>query len=68
MKRATPATRRPCKGLLSMGFPYALEVRPEDLQRLRPPEQKAQPGSGSSPRLPRRWRQEGPCSQLVLST
>lgn len=29
------------KGLLSMGFPYALEVRPEDLQRLRPPEQKA---------------------------
>ncbi len=24
------------QGLLSMGFPYALEVRPEDLQRVRP--------------------------------
>jgi hypothetical protein len=29
------------KGLLSMGFPYALEIRPEDLQRVRPPEQRA---------------------------
>jgi hypothetical protein len=27
-------------GLLAMGFPYALEVRPEDLQRLRPREQR----------------------------
>jgi hypothetical protein len=29
------------KGLLAMGFPYALEVRPEDLQRLQPKEQEA---------------------------
>ena len=28
------------KGLLAMGFPYALEVRPEDLQRVRPQAQK----------------------------
>jgi hypothetical protein len=29
------------QGLLSMGFPYALEVRPEDLQRVRPPQEEA---------------------------
>jgi hypothetical protein len=28
------------RGLLSMGFPYALEVRPEDLERIKPREQK----------------------------
>jgi hypothetical protein len=28
------------KGLLAMGFPYALEVRPEDLQRVRPKEER----------------------------
>jgi hypothetical protein len=28
------------QGLLAMGFPYALEVRPEDLERLRPREQQ----------------------------
>lgn len=28
------------RGLLSMGFPYALEVRPEDLERLEPREQQ----------------------------
>jgi hypothetical protein len=28
------------RGLLSMGFPYALEVRPEDLERITPREQR----------------------------
>jgi hypothetical protein len=28
------------KGLLAMGFPYALEVRPEDLERIKPREQQ----------------------------
>jgi hypothetical protein len=28
------------RGLLSMGFPYALEVRPEDLERIKPREQQ----------------------------
>ncbi|HEX8706481.1 MAG TPA: hypothetical protein VF815_47035, partial [Myxococcaceae bacterium] len=28
------------KGLLAMGFPYALEVRPEDLQRIQPPKER----------------------------
>jgi hypothetical protein len=28
------------RGLLAMGFPYALEVRPEDLERIRPREQQ----------------------------
>ena len=30
------------RGLLAMGFPYALEVRPEDLARIRPREQQPQ--------------------------
>ncbi len=28
------------RGLISMGFPYALEVRPEDLERIKPREQR----------------------------
>jgi hypothetical protein len=28
------------RGLLSMGFPYALEIRPEDLERIKPREQQ----------------------------
>ena len=30
------------RGLLSMGFPYALEVRPEDLERIKPREDRRQ--------------------------
>ncbi|WP_225409969.1 hypothetical protein [Stigmatella hybrida] len=39
------------QGLLSLGFPYALEVRPEDLERLRasPPAAPSAPGLGPRP-------------------
>ncbi|SEU14472.1 hypothetical protein [Stigmatella erecta] len=38
------------QGLLSLGFPYALEVRPEDLERLHaPPPVPSSPGLGLKP-------------------
>lgn len=37
------------QGLLSMGFPYALEIRPEDLERVRPKENRPRRGPNLKP-------------------
>lgn len=45
------------ESLLSLGFPYALEVRPEDLEVLRPPTSR---GDG------RNWRKDWPAPAVAL--
>jgi hypothetical protein len=53
------------QGLLSMGFPYALEVRPEDLQLVRPQQETPKRGAFLTP-LATTVALGGAVAQLVL--